>query len=255
MNAFLANLYKTAESIGGEAAAAQPSDDTEKLAQAAVLDQMFKNDGLDISQVDDATILKVATEVFGPDNEIAKLAQAGGATSPAPASGETDEEKVAQADYLGRVMAHAYVQELANIEKEAQAKQAATEKQAGAKETAGKALKAVGGAVKDVAEKHRYQAALAGKGVKGHAKALAHEVGGHAAVGAAGGAGGYAAGKKKESSAIDMLAQQKVAEILAANGIEPEKVAAGTPSDKEKLAQAVDARVREILAEKGYTLE
>lgn len=261
MNEFLANLYKTAENIGAGAAQNQPSDDTEKLAQAHVLGQMFKNDGHDIGNVPDATILKVASEIFGPDNEIAKLAQAAAPTPGTQSTAETDEEKVAKADYLGRVMAHSMVQELHNIEKEAGAmdklKNLGGAAAGHAKNLGGK-LKNLGSSAlehgKKGVEKGKDIAGKAGAHVKEHKATYGAGAGG-AAVGAA---AGEAHGRSKHGSAVDILAHEKATAILRENGIDPEKVAApeaAPTSDEEKLAMAVDTRTRELLAELGYTVE
>jgi phosphoglycolate phosphatase-like HAD superfamily hydrolase len=137
MNKFLADLYGTASTVG-----AGFSDDTEKLAEAKLLDDFFKAEGIDVDKLSDDTIVKVAHQLFGADSAIVKTA---GEVPPqlaaeAKKEGETteeekkekkegdkddknesEEEKVAQADFLGRVMAHAFHQEKTAIEKSAAA--------------------------------------------------------------------------------------------------------------------------------------
>lgn len=136
MNPFLAELYNTAENIGSTKVAA--SDENEKLAQAYVLDQMLQNEGLSIDQLSAQDIVKVATEIFGSNSPLVKQAEEG--MPPAVAEEKKEEkeekeeseeekekearEKLAEADFLGRAMAHAYVDELRGIEKKASAEKA-----------------------------------------------------------------------------------------------------------------------------------
>jgi hypothetical protein len=136
MNPFLAELYNTATNIGSEAPVV---DDTEKLAQAAVLDQMLQNEGHSLADLSPADRVKVAQEIFGPDSPLVKEAMEDGESYPEekkvfpPKKKKEEEEKedeekeaqekLAEADFLGRAMAHAYVAELADIEKKAQVEQ------------------------------------------------------------------------------------------------------------------------------------
>ena len=150
MNEWLNKMYGTAETIG----AAPASDDTEKLAQAELLNQMLEAEGYDVDKLSADTIVKVANALFGADNKLkvademppqfaAKAEEKKEEGKEEHEKGETkeeekkeeekkdeDEEKkaadeLAQADFVGRMMAHAYVNELAAIEKQAQAAQAA----------------------------------------------------------------------------------------------------------------------------------
>jgi hypothetical protein len=129
MNKFLADLYGTAETVG-----AGSSDDTEKLAEAKLLDDFFQAEGIDVDKLSDDTIVKVAYQLFGDDSAIVKEAsdeseaeeEAEGPVHEKKESKdekeeEGEEEKVAQADFLGRVMAHAFHQEKTAIEKKASA--------------------------------------------------------------------------------------------------------------------------------------
>ena len=282
MNQFLAEMYGTRETIG----APTQSDDTEKLAEAQLLDEALRSEGIDVDTLSPDAILKVAQSLF-PDGALVKAAAEESheeheegetaaeekkeeAAKDKEGEGETAEEKTAQADFLGRVMAHAFVQEQAEINKEAALKDIAGK----AKEFGGKALKSLKGAGKAVKEApgkagkwaaepvHTFRGGRAlrmasgGKGgIKETAKDIAQTIGAHkgqaAAAGgilAAGGAGGFAAAhKKKEGSALDKLAEQRALEILAENGI-------GQDGD-EKLASAVEQRAWEMLAENGYVAE
>jgi hypothetical protein len=150
MNPFLADLYNTAENIGAGPGAA---DDTEKLAQAAVIDQMLQNEGFSLDQLSPDDLVKVATEIFGAESPLVK--EAGEMPFPpkaekckkcdkeectCPAEKEKEaQEKLAEADFLGRAMAHAYVDELSNIEKKA-GEQAAPEAPAAPEKTAASAI-------------------------------------------------------------------------------------------------------------------
>jgi len=279
MNPFLSELYGTAETIG-----ATNSNDTEKLAQAQAMSEMLAGEGIDIDNLSADTIAKVASAIFGEDADLTKRAQEVAEEEkkeePAKAEGEEEakesegegeayegketpeeekkeeesaEQKTAEADFLGRMMAHAYVNELAEIEKQAAMPEALAKALAKGKEVGGKAL----GAIKAAPGKAKEWAEAPIKYRKGLRKDLAHPwaitarkhkgqvaAAGGLAAGAAGGAGLAAhklmKGKEKKSSVVETLAQQKVAAILEAN------------TDEAKLAGAVDERATEILREMGY---
>lgn len=137
MNTFLSEAYGTA--------APQGHSEQEKVAAAYdFLDKLASADGIDISALSDADVEKVANFYFN------KLAEEEAAAEAAPAEEKkekkeeeategkknelpqqvTDGEKQAmaemgEADFLGRQMAHAFVQELDTIQKTAMAAQAA----------------------------------------------------------------------------------------------------------------------------------
>jgi hypothetical protein len=289
MNEFLADLYGTRETIG-----ASNSEDVQKLAEAQILDQFFTAEGINVDQLPNETIVKVAQQLFGEESAIAKMA----APAPAPTEKvaesveeeakregetveeekkeheETAEEKTAEADYLGRVMAHAFVQERAIIEKEAGVKDFAKKVLEGVKS----APKKAGEAVKDVPAsfhrgksehlEHLTHASDKPKFLKTRAAAhgVGHAIKEHPAVtGAAAAAAGGAAfggkklfgkkddGHKKAASALDMLAEQRAIEILKEAGIEPQPAA--EPTEEQKLAAAVEARAYEMLTEAGFVQE
>jgi hypothetical protein len=294
MNAFLADLYGTGQAIGAD----DSSDDVAKLAEAQILDNMFKSEGIDVDDLDDQTVLKIAHEIFGDESALVKSAQEGGEEEAAsepekckecgkaececPAKEAADVEKnAADADLMGRIMAHAMVQELGNIEKEASVGQALKNwgqlAGFGAKQVGGKAKglagaaaakgKGAAGAVKGKGQsmKETYETARKGvigkgpsgdKGRLGSLAAVAKEhpktVGGAAGLAALGAGGAAAAGgddKKKAASALDTLAEQRALEILAEHGVEPEMDA------ETKLASAIEERAWEMLAENGYVSE
>jgi len=276
MNEFLAEIYNTREAIG----ASTDNSDVEKLAEAQLLDEALRAEGVDIDKLPGETILKLAHQLLGDNSALVKAAEEGaaheGGETPAEekkeheeggeeadekevkaaaiaelrakeASGEeTMEEKVAQADFLGRVMAHSYWNEKTEIEKTA-----------GMPEALRKGLDAAKGfGTKASTKAHEFGAkakAFGGKaaehGKKGLEFAKAHKrdaafAGGGAA---AGGAAGFAAGhssKHKKASAIDMLAEKRAMEWADAHGLLEQ-------SDEQKLAAAVDQRAAELLAEAG----
>jgi hypothetical protein len=280
MNSFLAEMYGTRETIGATSSADQ---DVEKLAEAQLLDQALQAEGVDVDQLDAGTLLKVAYSLFGEDSALVKAAmdeegEPEEGETPAeekketPAEEkkeETEEEKVAQADFLGRVMAHAFVQEQDAITKEALSLSGAKEGLFAAgraiKGAPGKAVGAVKSGLKGKAEAMkgsylwggRHSPTAIGRGVKGAlevAKAHPKTVGGAAAgLGLTGGAAAMAAkkGKKKKASALDSLAEERALEILKEAGVQVGQ----EPSEEEKLAAAVEQRAWEMLAEAGYLNE
>jgi len=272
MNEFLANLYGTEQDVG-----ASTGDDTEKLAQAQILDQMFEAEGININELHPQTVVKVAEAIFGGQTKIAEedveAAQKheGGETKKKEEKEEEKEaeEKLAEADFLGRVMAHSFENERREIEKTA----LSTE---GVKKTIGKAIDWAAkpgkqyDKLRNAASKMRVmnpeaaggmgaeQVVTLGKKDISKGKALLHVMkrnkgqtaaaaGGAAAVLGGTGAGLHHVlkGKEKDSSALNILAEQRAAEILSQYGT----------SGEEKLASAVEQRAWEMLAEAGYTVE
>lgn len=179
-------------------------------------------------------------------------------------------EKVAEADFLGRVMAHAMVNEMRQIEKAASAQAEGQEKDAGKMDF----LKNLGAKAKGVGAK----ASTAAKGfAKKHDKAIA----GGAGM-AVGGTVGLAAeraihrkdyrkaakedaAEKKGSadvSALDQLAQQRAFEMAKEAGWVDEQgnlIAPPEAQAEEKQASALDVvveqRALELLQENGYPVE
>lgn len=104
MDEFLNELYGTSQIISG--------DDLEKQAAAEFLVKLAEQEGVDLDTLS--------------DNEVGELLAhiEGGQVKQAEAEAETQvteaQEKLAEADFLGRAMAHAYVNELHEIEKQAQ---------------------------------------------------------------------------------------------------------------------------------------
>lgn len=249
MNEFLAEMYSTREVIGAES-----NSDVEKLAEAQLLDEALRAEGVDIDQLPGDTILKLAYQLLGEDSHLVKAAQeaaseeAGETAESEEAESEEEEkeesmeEKVAQADFLGRVMAHSYVSELSELEKSA---------------GVGSGLEALGkGIGKRVAGKDMSRA-VSQKLDPAHAKAIG--AGALAAGGAAAGGAAYGAkklfGKKKDkekkSSALDALAEKRAMEWAESVGLlqnEPDE-------ENEKLAAAVNQRAYEMLTEQGVDVD
>jgi hypothetical protein len=185
-------------------------------------------------------------------------------------------EKIAEADFLGRVMAHSYCQELRKIASDAEStldKEANKVRDAQSGYTAAKSVGHVAGdALKKGLDHVKSHAAGAAKSVGEHATnagaAIHHAAhgagpvtpgkakaiaGAAAAGGAAGVAGGAAAVhhamKDKEGSAIDQLAAEQAVHIANEGGFDPEeagrKVAAvlelGLVAPSEKIATAATA--------------
>jgi len=105
MNEFLAELYGTNDII-----ASDPSEETEKLAAAEFLVKLAAEEGVDLDNLSDDEIGELLAEVE-------KTASGEPEPEPEPEVDDEAQEKLAEADFLGRAMAHAYVNELSEIEK------------------------------------------------------------------------------------------------------------------------------------------
>jgi len=107
MDEWLANVYGT-NAAGSE-------NDLEKTAQAMMLEKLAESEGIDLSGLNEEQLDSLAQQVVS-DNE----AQPGTAAPEAqvPAGEEEAQAKFAEADFLGRVMAHSYTQELSKIASE-----------------------------------------------------------------------------------------------------------------------------------------
>ena len=121
MNELLAQAY------GTEANIQTNSGDTEKTAEAVLLEELEKiaaTEGIDLNEFDDNDILEIITEAMG---ETEKTAAAEGDETAEGGEVEEGEAKLAEADFLGRTMAHAFYDELTSIQTDG------TEKTAGAR--------------------------------------------------------------------------------------------------------------------------
>lgn len=209
----------------------------------------------------------------GMNPQMMQQPQGGGAD--ATAMQKEAQAKFEEADLLGRVMAHAYTDEL--------------EKIASHRKTAGGRVDAAKNAIKGVAGKARDAAAHAHGTARGYAGRAAEHVkankGAYAGGAAAAGAG-FAAGRmSKKASAFEKLAEEHAAEILSATGYDPstgqdmygqqmlqnampqqqpqtqqmqqpqmQQGVEQPPVDQQnpQFTEALDQRALELLAENGY---
>lgn len=123
MNVMLAELFGT----GGQAKTAG-AEDQEKLAQVELFSKLAAEEGIDLDKLSDEQVRHLWHETFADKTASAEPAAAAPADVEKKAQAEFEEKraaavKVAEAEYLGRVMAHAMVQELGKIG-EAQSKTA-----------------------------------------------------------------------------------------------------------------------------------
>ena len=106
MNEILAQAYGTREKL----AAAQSQ---EKTAEAVLLDELIKvaeAEGVDLNQLDDNDIAEILAGAMGAAGQGAEK------TASAEDLSEEDSAKLQEADFLGRVMAHAMFDEMAAIQ-------------------------------------------------------------------------------------------------------------------------------------------
>jgi len=102
---FLAQHYGTVPT--------EPSqEDLQKVAQAELFLKLAANNGVDINQLNDGQINELWGQVFG-EEKLAEAAQMEHELAKAAAA--EAQEKFAEADYMGRIMAHSYVNELRGI--------------------------------------------------------------------------------------------------------------------------------------------
>jgi hypothetical protein len=247
--------------------------DVEKLAAAKLAEELADDEEVDPAELSDEQAEQLAQQVLAeeagegeeveePEEEEEQPKRKAKAPQAEEEEEETEEEdeetektsgaedeaqeKLAEADYLGRVMAHAYTQELRKIA-------SAQEKTAGRFGDA--ASKAWGGAKRGAGASWEH--------VKKHKKKY---IGGAAGAAAAGGAGGYALSRRKkkgkgktsaaEPTALDVLAERRALEILRENGIEPEQEQqekqSAAPPEMEALQGAVEQRAYAMLQQAGY---
>lgn len=247
MDPTLAQIYGTNQSAD--------ATDLEKLAADELAAGLAEDGGINVNDLSQDQIEAMAQEVL---NDISAADGQGDKAENTDAADETDADdetlaKVAEADRLGRIMAHAMNQELVSIQKQAGAGQAVKNWAQLAAHGAKKGGEKVVGAAKAVASKGKEMGAKSVEHVKKHKSLYAAGAAGATGLGA-----GYAAGKKKKSSALDTLAQAHALEILKASGIDPdslqlqqEKVSEADPA--AALSNAVESRAWEILAQYGVT--
>lgn len=279
MDAQLAAIYGTGQN--------NAEDDLEKVAAAELLVKLAAENNIDLNSLSDAQIGELVQELYKtaesapppPAKESKESAE-----SAEEKSKKEAQEKVAEADFLGRVMAHSMVQELNEIQKEAGGKLDAIK--GGGK----KALDWVKGRPGAWSEaKRKATEAATGKGSLGTgamskmdrlralgsaAKTVAPEL---AAGTMAVGGGAYGAkklfGKKKEekteekaASANEELLNQAAAEralqmAKEAGWVDAEGNLIAPPAQEEEkqaaaeLEQAVTLRALQMLEANGYPVQ
>ena len=106
MNELLAQAYGTYENINN-------NTDVEKTAEAALMEELQKvanAEGIDLNDFSDDDIVEILQEAINGSEEIEKSAAAEGVDA------DEGQEKLAEADFLGRTMAHAFYDELTAIQ-------------------------------------------------------------------------------------------------------------------------------------------
>lgn len=213
--------------------------DVEALATAELASKLAAADELDVSGMSDEEAESLAASLLdsaegAAEDEAPAEQEEAPAAEEAPAEEQeektagdevtAEQEKIAEADYLGRVMAHAYVAERREIE--------AAEKTAAAKTTVKVAAK---------------------KDDKKSGKVAAHLKMKKASTEAA---------PTEELSSLDQLAQLRALEILKENGIDPnaapeetEKEASMNEDQAAQLAAKVEERATALLIANGYEFE
>lgn len=204
--------------------------DVEKLAAAEAAEVLAGEKGVNLEGMPDDEIEALAQQVLAGETEEkpAEVAE--------PDAETVAQEKVAEADYLGRVMAHAMVNESKKIQKDELEKAAAAE-EAKKKEAAkgGKVMAHLKGKMK----KSGAMPPAFMKHMKGKEEEKKEE---------------KKEEKEKKSStpALDQLVQARALEILEASGIDPEQLTKQSEADpKEVLAQTVETKAWELLKEYG----
>ena len=263
---------------------ADDTGDMEKLAQLTLLDAYATEHGVDLSHLSQDEALNLAGQVIQEQEKLA-AAGAGGLEKNA-------EENFNEFEYGGKVFAHSFVNELNEIQKEAGARTDAAREMLsrfgqGAKGLAGRASEGAKGLATGAGKGTGILRTEAHKGARadvvregtsaalGSASQLADakkllkmeqlkRLGRGAATatgaGALTGGGIYAGTRKKESAAIDQLANARAYEILQEQGladaqgnvVPPEYFHEKTAADQ--LNEAVDAQAWAILESAGYPI-
>lgn len=288
MDQTLAAIYGTAQVTEEDAEKIAAAELAEKLAAdgdveldeetlEALANEVLEQEAAEMTEPAETAAVEEPAEKTAEEANVEEPAEkVAEATETAPELTE-EQQKIAEADYLGRVMAHSFAQESREIEKEA----AAYGK--GEKEEHKRIARGYGrvsgvlGAV---------QGAAAGA-MSGGSKAgrVAKAVGGAALGGAVGTGAGYALHrglnrgaraiggdkgmfdkkdkKEKKSSALETLIAARAAELCQENGVdpavltqEPEKQAdAETVNPYDVLAAKVEEGAWELLKAKGLVEE
>lgn len=116
MNELLAQAYGTYENINS-------NTDVEKTAEAALMEELQKvaqAEGIDLNDFSEDDIVEILQEAVSGAEHVEKTAATEETVTDETATEETatdeGQEKVAEADFLGRTMAHAFYDELTSIQ-------------------------------------------------------------------------------------------------------------------------------------------
>ena len=258
MDAQLAQIYGTGNSA---------EDDQVKLAAAELLVMLASDNNVDLSQFSDVEVAQMVGELsktaeFPPvaeKKESKETPESKDSSESSESAEKAAEEKVAEADFLGRVMAHSFNQELTEIQKEGGVK----EKLVGAGKKTLEFLKnqpkeiksglsSAKNAITGKAKMHgggrrgEFIANLSGTERKFHAGEAAKKLAPAAGAAAILGAGGYAAthgGKEKKSSALDTLAAERAFELAKEAGWVDAEGNLVVPQQEEKVASPLELEV------------
>lgn len=253
MDEQLAAIYGTGQT------SAYDENDLQKVAAAELLVKLAEEQGVDLNQFSEQEIAGMITDLYKTAEEEGEKKEekkenpfAAKAEEKKEEKGEEKEKeaqaKFAEADFLGRVMAHAMVQELGNIDKSA-----------GVVGKAGKALESAGKKITETVLR-------SGKGSAARLHPTTAKLigGGTIAAGAGGAALGAkkAFGKKKEGaadeSALEALAQQRAWDMAKEAGYVDEQGNLLVPEQQKEasaLEQAVELRALQMLEGAGLPVE
>jgi hypothetical protein len=120
MNELLAQIYNTAGTSGEET--------LEKTAEATMLDELEKiasEEGIDLSELSDDDIVEILAEAMNANAGV-ETEKTASVETPIEETEDEGQVKLAEADFLGRAMAHAFYNELSQIGSEIE-KQASEE--------------------------------------------------------------------------------------------------------------------------------
>lgn len=258
MDEQLAAIYGTGASYVEET-------DLEKTAAAELLVKLAEEQGVDLANFSDEEVGEMLNDLYAGGVEHTAAAE--------PSVDDEAQEKFAEADYLGRIMAHSMVQELDSIEKEAG--------------KVGDAAGKVWGALKGGGSKAKETAGKAWGGVKGRAQEAKSGVTGWSSAGRSGGkmkltpgerlqnlkpaakvVGGAAAlegarrlGKSQKTasadSAIDQLAAQRAFDMAKEAGYIDEQgnFLVETEKQASALDLAIERRALEICESEGIPVD
>jgi len=268
MDEELAAIYGTGSSA--------TEDDIEKVAAAEMLDKLAEAEGVDLNDFSD-------DEILGMISELSHSTKTASAQQEEEEVTDEAQEKLAEADFLGRVMAHSMHQELENIQKEALstgeigmkarhlAKKfpgvsdilagSATRKGGrsvveGARTGAAKAVSRSGIPTRQqgraVSKLQNLIEAGGKKTMRGGSTQIAKGVGKGAATVGGVGLAAYGAKKalEKESSALETLAEERAYEMLQEAGYGYEETKEASAVD-----QHVDTMALQMLENAGYPVD